>query len=66
MIIIKNGTIVTESESYFSDIMIENNKISCIGTNLFNDNAEIIDASGMYVIPGAVDVHTHMDLVIWK
>lgn len=62
MIIIKNGTIVTESESYFSDVMIENNTISCIGANLFNDNAEIIDASGMYVIPGAVDVHTHMDL----
>ena len=62
MIIIKNGKIVTESESYFSDIMVENKKISCIGINLTNDNAEIIDASGMYVIPGAVDVHTHMDL----
>ncbi|NRY62909.1 dihydropyrimidinase [Clostridium beijerinckii] len=62
MIIIKNGTIVTESESYCSDIMIENNKISCIGVNLSNDNAEIIDALGMYIIPGAVDVHTHMDL----
>jgi len=62
MLIIKNGMIVTESETYFSDIMIENNKISCIGVALSNDNAEVIDASGMYIIPGAVDVHTHMDI----
>lgn len=62
MLIIKNGMIVTESETYFSDIMIENNKISCIGVDLSNDNAEVIDASGMYIIPGAVDVHTHMDI----
>ena len=40
--------------------------ISCIGTNLeqkfASDEVQVIDAAGKYVLPGGVDVHTHMDL----
>lgn len=60
--LIKNGNIVSASETYVADILIENDKIACIGTGLSAEDAEVIDAEGKYVIPGAVDVHTHMDI----
>lgn len=61
-ILVKNGTIVAEDASYLADILIEEEKIVCIGENLEAENAQVIDAGGKYVLPGAVDVHTHMDL----
>lgn len=60
--LIKNGTIVSPTESFIADILIDDGKIDIIGKNLSFDDAEIIDASGKYVLPGAVDVHTHFDL----
>ena len=60
--LIKNGNIATDSEVFKGDILIQDEKIAEIGVNLSADDAEVIDASGKYVIPGAVDVHTHMDL----
>ena len=60
--IIKNGYISTDSEVFRGDILIEDEKIAEVGENLECEGAEVIDASGMYVLPGAVDVHTHMDL----
>lgn len=65
-IIVKNGKIVSPSETYIADIGIENGVISCIGRNLeqqlASEDVEVIDAAGKYVLPGGVDVHTHMDL----
>lgn len=60
--IIRNGLVATDSEVFQADILIDGEKIAAVGTDLSCDGAEVIDASGMYVIPGAVDVHTHMDL----
>ena len=60
--IIRNGMIATDSEVFTADILIDGEKISAVGTGLVCDDAEIIDATGKYVLPGAVDVHTHMDL----
>lgn len=60
--IIKNGQIVTDSEVFKGDILIEDEKIIEIGESIECGDAGIIDAEGMYVLPGAVDVHTHMDL----
>lgn len=60
--IVKNGRIFTEAEDYQADILIEDEKIVCIGTDISDADAEAIDAAGCYVLPGAVDVHTHMDL----
>lgn len=60
--IIKNGTIVTSSDIYVADIGIKDEKIVLIGKDLVSDSAKIIDASGKYVFPGGVDVHTHLDM----
>lgn len=60
--IIRHGTIVSPSETYEADILIDGGKIACIGRDLPADGAEEIEAGGKYVIPGGVDVHTHMDL----
>ncbi|MBQ0018177.1 MAG: dihydropyrimidinase [Clostridiales bacterium] len=60
--IIKNGMIATDTEVFEGDILIDGEKILEVGPNLQADDAEIIDAAGKYVLPGAVDVHTHMDL----
>lgn len=60
--IIKNGTIVNATETYKADILIEDEIISNIGNNIKCFNADIIDASNKYVMPGGVDVHTHMDI----
>ena len=60
--LIKNGTIATDTEVFNGDILIDGEKIIEIGSAICADDAEIIDASGKYVLPGAVDVHTHMDL----
>ena len=64
--IVKNGTVVTDSQVFQADILIEDEKVKMIGDNLEADGAEVIDASGKYVFPGGVDVHTHMDLQAGK
>ncbi|MDV4152761.1 dihydropyrimidinase [Clostridium sp. AL.422] len=61
-LLIKNGTIVTASDTYIGDIYIEDGIIKEIATNLNISSDEIIDAKGKYVIPGGVDVHTHLNL----
>ena len=60
--IIKNGTIVTATDAYHADILIENGVISLIGQNLSDDGAEIIDAKDCYVFPGGIDPHTHLEM----
>lgn len=60
--IIKNGTIVTATDTYQADIVIENGVISQIGAHIFMDHREVIDASGCYVFPGGIDPHTHLEM----
>ncbi len=59
-LIIKNGTIVTPSETYVADIGVRNGKIIALGGALFEEGATVVDARGKYVLPGAIDVHTHL------
>jgi len=61
-IILKNGHLITASESFTADLLIEGEKISQIGQNLFAPNAQMIDAAGKFITPGGVDPHTHFDL----
>ncbi|KMY50685.1 dihydropyrimidinase [Peribacillus loiseleuriae] len=60
--LIKNGTIVTATDTYHADLLIENGVISQIGKQISLDGAEVIDAKGCYVLPGGVDPHTHLEM----
>jgi dihydropyrimidinase len=59
-LLIKNGLVVTAKESFIADIAVKNEKIVCIGTNLELEAAQVVDATGKYVLPGAIDAHTHL------
>jgi dihydropyrimidinase len=61
-ILIKNGTLITASDTYQADILVEGEKISMIGKDLNYPDAEIVDAEGKYILPGGVDPHVHLDL----
>jgi dihydropyrimidinase len=61
--IIRNGSVVTATDTYIADVAIVNGKINAIGTDLPTQNAgRILDASGKLVLPGGIDVHTHLDM----
>ena len=64
-LIIKNGNIIdgTGSAAYSGDISIKDGIITAIG-EVTGDAAETIDAEGMTVSPGFVDIHTHLDAQI--
>jgi len=62
-LLIKNGRIVTASESYTADIFCEGETITRIGKNLdAPPGATVIDATGKYVFPGFIDPHVHIYL----
>src|SRR5690348_17952202 len=61
--LIKNGTVVTATDTYPADVAIVDGKIHSIGTNLPQENAtRVFNAAGKYVMPGGIDVHTHLDM----
>lgn len=60
--VIAGGTIVTATETYVADVMIEDEKVLMIGTDLAQWGDKVIDATGKFVMPGAIDVHTHLDM----
>jgi dihydropyrimidinase len=60
--LIRNGTIATAVDLYRGDVFIDGEKISAVGTDLPMPADRTIDASGKYVIPGGIDVHTHLDM----
>ncbi len=61
--LIVNGTVVTATDSYVADVGIEGGKITAIGAALPRENAgKVLDAAGKLVLPGGIDVHTHLDM----
>ncbi len=62
--LIKGGTVVTASDTYQADVLVDQEVITMIGQGL---DATItadttVDANGQYVIPGGIDVHTHLSM----
>ena len=61
-VLVKGGTIVTSTGRYVADVYAEGDKIKTIGVDLDNPADEVVDASGKYVLPGAIDPHTHISM----
>ncbi len=60
--LIKNGVVVTPANTFKADVLVDGGVIQAVGTQLSGADAQVIDAAGKYVLPGAIDVHTHMAL----
>jgi dihydropyrimidinase len=61
-LIVKGGTITTASETYVADIGVVGDKIQAIGQDLGKEAKKVVDAKGKIVVPGGIDVHTHLDM----
>lgn len=59
-LVIKNGTVVTASDMFSADLGVKDGKIAAIAENIEADAEEVFDAAGKLVLPGALDVHTHL------
>ena len=62
MLLIKNGTVVTAADFHRADVLIEGEHVKAIGHDLHAPDAEVIDAKGMFVLPGGIDPHVHLDM----
>ncbi|HWF49720.1 MAG TPA: dihydropyrimidinase [Solirubrobacteraceae bacterium] len=60
--LIRGGRIITAADDYLGDVFIEDETVSMIGHALDVEADRVIDASGKYVLPGAIDPHTHMEM----
>ena len=58
-VIIKQAQLVNEGKIIVSDLLIKGERIERIDPNISHPNAEVIDAEGMYLIPGAIDDQVH-------
>jgi dihydropyrimidinase len=60
--LIQKGTIITEAGPIHADLLIEDEHIIAIGGTIGTADVDnIIDADGCYILPGGIDVHTHLD-----
>ena len=61
-VLFKGGTIVNATGRYLADVFADGSTIKAIGTDLDNPADEIVDAKGKYILPGAIDPHTHISM----
>src|ERR1700679_1088970 len=61
-ILIKNGTVVRATESKKLDVLISGEMIARGGAGITEGGNEVVDATGLLVMPGGIDVHTHLDM----
>jgi dihydropyrimidinase len=61
--LIKGGTVITATEQMEADVLVDGDKVvALLGREHTVEADETIDAAGKYVMPGGIDVHTHMEL----
>ena len=61
-VLVRNGRVVTASESYEADLYVDGGRIALVGQGLSLPADTVIDASGCLVLPGGIDAHTHLDM----
>eukprot|EP01134_Creolimax_fragrantissima_P001166 CFRG1166T1 len=60
-LLIKGGTVVNDDHTFVADVLCENGIITAVGLNINPvGGAEEVDATGLMVLPGGIDSHTHM------
>ena len=59
-VLIRGGRVITAADDYVADVFVENGAIATIGNGLDVRADQVIDARDKYVIPGAIDPHTHL------
>ncbi len=60
--LIQNGTVVNATGQQKADVLIEGETIKEVAPNIAPDGHTIVDTTGLFVIPGGIDAHTHMDM----
>jgi dihydropyrimidinase len=61
-LLLRGGTVVTAEDSYRADLKMEGEQIAAVGPGLSANGAEVVDVSGMLILPGGIDPHTHFNL----
>ena len=61
-VLFKGGTVVNVAGRYVADVFADGDKIKAIGVDLDNPADEVVDAKGKYILPGAIDPHTHISM----
>ncbi len=61
-VLIKGGRIITAADDYVGDVFIDNGTGTLLGESLDIAADKVIDATGKYVIPGAIDPHTQIEM----
>ncbi len=63
--LIRNGRVITASDDYVADVLLQNGVVHTIGQHIeVGPDVRVIDATGLYVLPGGVDTHVHLENVI--
>ena len=65
-VLITGGTVTTASEQYVADVFVDDGVIVQIGANLEVAADQVVSAEGQYVIPGGIDVHTHLGETVFR
>jgi dihydropyrimidinase len=60
--LIKNGTVVSAKDSQKLDVLIVGERIAEVAANIAAEGHDVVDATGLLVMPGGIDVHTHLDM----
>ena len=61
-ILIKGGKVVSAAGSEIADVLMEGETIAAVGAGIDPDKHTVIDATGTLILPGGIDVHTHLDM----
>ena len=60
--LIRNGRVVTAADDYVADVLMQGGVVHAIGRGLqVGEDVAVVDASGLYVLPGGVDTHVHLE-----
>src|SRR5512135_933869 len=58
----KTGTVINGGDSFQADVLVEGEQVTLIGQKIPAKGHQVIDAKGKYLMPGGIDVHTHLEL----